>query len=87
MPIQLPAGLVFFPYFFRFFSYFFSASWFGDLLASPLCRGGAGGRLRYYIAVLCLLMDVGKMHKVSGILLMITVVNTSIGRTIGLICL
>ena len=47
----------------------------------------AGGRLRYYIAVLCLLMDVGKMHKVSGILLMITVVNTSIGRTIGLICL
>ena len=33
-------GLVFFAYFFRFFSYFFPFPGLGDLLASPLCGGG-----------------------------------------------
>ena len=57
-----------------------------ELTAGHGRASSAGGRLRYCIAVLCLLIDVGKTDKVSGVLL-ITAVNTCIGMTICLICL
>ena len=87
MPFQ--RGWVFFAYFFvRVFSQFFSVSLFGDLLASLLRRGGTQpAEDCATIAVLCLLIDVGKVNKILGILFVITVVNTCIGMMICLICL
>ena len=82
-------GLGFFCLFFvRVFSQFFSVSLFGDLLASLLRRGGTQpAEDCATIAVLCLLIDVGKVNKILGILFVITVVNTCIGMMICLICL